>query len=50
MKSKKSLNILLTKYIRSIIWREAVRLCYIQDAWCLKVKVLSFHDNGIGWW
>ena len=28
-KSKKSLNILLTKYIRSIIWREAVRLSYI---------------------
>jgi len=27
--SKKSLNILLTKHIRSIIWGEAVRLSYI---------------------
>jgi len=28
-KFKKSFNILLTKYIRSFLWKEAVRLPYI---------------------
>ena len=30
---------LLTKYIKSVLWGEAVRLSYIWDAWCLKVNV-----------
>jgi len=29
---------LLTKYIKSVLWGVAIRLSYIQDAWCLKVK------------
>jgi hypothetical protein len=29
---------LLTKYIKSVLWGVAVRLSYIQDAQCLKVK------------
>ena len=29
---------LLIKYIKSVLWRVAERLSYIQDAWCLKVK------------
>jgi len=29
---------LLTKYIKSVLWGVAVRLSYIQDAWCLKAK------------
>ena len=29
---------LLTKYIKSALWGVAVRLSYIQDAWCLKVN------------
>ena len=29
---------LLIKYIKSIIWRAAKRLSYVQDAWCLKVN------------
>jgi len=28
----------LTKYIKSILWGVVVRLPYIEDAWCLKVK------------
>ena len=31
---------LLTKYIKSVLWRVAKRLSYIQDARCLKVKRL----------
>ena len=30
---------LLTKYIKRVLWGIAVRMSYIQDAWCLKVKV-----------
>ena len=30
---------MLIKYIKSILWRVVKRLSYIQDAWCLKVKV-----------
>jgi len=29
---------LLIKYIKSLLWRVAKRLSYIEDAWCLKVK------------
>jgi len=29
---------LLIKYIKSVLWRVAERLSYIQDALCLKVK------------
>ena len=29
---------LLIKYIKSVLWRVAKRLSYIEDAWCLKVK------------
>ena len=31
--------ILLIEYIKSLLWRVAKRLSYIEDAWCLKVKV-----------
>jgi len=31
---------LLIKYIKSVLWRVAKRLSYIEDAWCLKVKEL----------
>jgi len=31
---------LLIKYIKSILWRVAKRLSYIQDARCLKVKIM----------
>ena len=30
--------IYLIKYIKSVLWRVAKRLSYIQDARCLKVK------------
>jgi hypothetical protein len=30
---------LLIKYIKSVLWRVAKRLSYIEDARCLKVKV-----------
>ena len=29
---------LLIKYIKSVLWRAAKCLSYIEDAWCLKVK------------
>jgi len=28
------------KYIKSFLWREPERLSYIEDAWCLKVKIV----------
>ena len=31
---------LLIKYIKSVLWREAKRLSYIEDAGCLKVNVI----------
>ena len=37
---------LLIKYIRSVLWRVAKRLSYIEDARCLKVK-LGLKE--IGW-
>jgi len=30
---------LLIKNIKSVLWRVAKRLSYIQDAWCLKVNM-----------
>ena len=27
------------KYIKRVLWRVAKRLSYIEDAWCLKVKL-----------
>ena len=33
---------LLIKYIKSVLWRVAKRLSYIQDARCLKVKKVQF--------
>ena len=35
---------LLSKYIKSVLWRVAKRLSYIEDARCLKVK--SFISEG----
>jgi len=32
---------LLIKYIKSVLWRVAKRLSYIQDARCLKVNSIS---------
>jgi len=29
---------LLTKYIKSVLWGVTIRLSYIWDVWCLKVK------------
>ena len=29
---------LFIKYIKSVLWRVAKRLSYIEDAWCLKVN------------
>ena len=40
---------LLIKYIKSVLWRVAKRLSYIEEAWCLKVNllfVLSLHIMG----
>jgi len=37
------------KYIKSVLWRVAKRLSYIEDAWCLKVNtdfLLSFSFTG----
>ena len=33
---------MLIKYIKSVLWRVAKRLSYIEDAWCLKVNVVVF--------
>ena len=30
---------LLIKYIKSVVWRVAKRLSYLEDAQCLKVKL-----------
>jgi hypothetical protein len=38
---KKTLNTFLTKYIKSILWKVAVRVSYIEDAWGLKVNFPS---------
>jgi len=31
---------LLIKYIKSVLWRVAKFLSYIEEAWCLKVKCI----------
>ena len=31
---------MLIKYIKSVLWRAAKRLSYIEDAWCLKVNLV----------
>jgi len=35
---------LLIKYIKSILWRVAKRLSYIEEARCLKVNQLGFRS------
>ena len=32
---------LLIKYIKSVLWRLAKRLSYIQDARCLEIKIIQ---------
>jgi hypothetical protein len=34
------------KYIKSVLWGVAERLSYIEGAWCLKVDVLWFREEG----
>ena len=29
-----------TKYIKSVLWGVAIRLSYVQDAWCLRVNIV----------
>ena len=36
---------LLLKYIKSVLWRAAKPLSYIQDARCLNVNVSNFRRN-----
>jgi len=36
---------LLMKYIKSVLWRVAKRLSYIEDARCLKVKFFLCHSK-----
>jgi len=36
---------LLIKYIKSVLWRLAKRLSYIEDAKCLKVNMLVEHKS-----
>ena len=36
---------LLIKYIKSVLWRVAKRLSYIEDAGCLKVKIENREDS-----
>jgi len=31
----------LIKYIKSVLWRVAKRLSYVEDAWCLKVNTTT---------
>ena len=42
---------LLIKYIKSVLWRVAKRLSYIEDAWCLKgnvgrYKIMNLREGG----
>ena len=45
---------LLIKYIKSVLWRVAKRLSYIEDAGCLKVKtrielkIITYTSNNTG--
>ena len=36
---------LLIKYIKSVLWRVAKRLSYVEDARCLKVNKVSVKDD-----
>ena len=36
---------LLIKYIKSVLWRVAKRLSYIEDARCLKIKAMDLRNN-----
>ena len=40
---------LLLKYIKSVLWRVAKRLSYIEDARCLKVKEILKKYSGRAW-
>jgi len=33
---------MLIKHIKSVLWRVAICLSYIEDAWCLKVNITWF--------
>ena len=33
------------KYIKSVLWRVVIRLSYIEDARCLKVKPFDWYDD-----
>ena len=35
----------MIKYIKSVLWRVAKLLSYIEDAWCLKVNPILFGRN-----
>ena len=37
---------LLIKYIKSVLWRVAKCLSYIEEARCLKVKMAAWHSLG----
>jgi len=39
---------LLIKYIKSLLWRVAKCLSYIEEAWCLKVKHKIKYTRGTG--
>jgi len=41
---KKNEIYLLIKYIKSVLWREAKHLSYIEDARCLKVNLNNRFD------
>jgi len=38
---------LLIKYIKSVLWRVVKRLSYIEEARCLKVKLLCGRNSDI---
>ena len=39
---------LLIKYIKSVLWRVAKRLSYIEDARCLKLKSMVRRSGRVG--
>ena len=39
---------MLTNYIKRVLWGGAVRLSYIQDAWCLKVNTTGYRGRNVG--
>ena len=40
----------MIKYIKSVLWKAAKRLSYIEDARCLKVKQQSFSSAALNGW